>query len=674
MIPSTPVTPRITTRLTTRFRAQRARRAKLQQGTLGHPRIVATPQARRRVVARRISQKGIDEAERLVQPQTSDAALTKVQPVEKEAEMRPLEFGLIRRVFTYMEPHRVMRNWLFFAVFLRAAQLPALAALLTYIINGPLVNRDTRGTIIGGVGFLLLAAFTQVTLYYRSKLSLELGEAIVHDLRSAVFEHLQNMTMSYYHKTPVGRIISRMTSDIEVIRGLVQDVLFVSMIGLGQMIFAAAFMFYYDRVLFLMVLVLAPVLWGLNFYFRRRLSKALRAAQESLSRVTSTLAESVSGIRVTQSFVRQKVNARLFLHQVVEHSDYSMLAAKRSGALPPLLELNNQFFMVGLLLLGGYRILSPGVGEEVALVRADALVGYYLMAGTFFGPVTMIGNIYNQALSAMAGAERVFELLDTKPEFEDAPDAIVLPPIEGRVEFRDISFGYDPEHLVLQDINFVAQPGQTIALVGHTGSGKSSLIQLISKFYLPDSGQLLIDGYDIRQIEASSLHRQMGVVTQANFLFSGTVLDNIRVGRPDAEDEEVIEAARRLDVIDLIETMPEGFHTQVGERGEGISLGQRQIVCFVRAMLANPRIMILDEATSSVDTMTETRLQKALLTLLEGRTSFVVAHRLSTICDADMVLVLDHGRIIERGNHHQLLAEGGVYAHLYRQFVQASAA
>jgi ATP-binding cassette subfamily B protein len=351
-----------------------------------------------------------------------------------------------------------------------------------------------------------------------------------------------------------------------------------------------------------------------------------------------------------------------------------MLAARRSGALPPLLELNNQFFMVGLLLIGGFRILSPGVGDETAIVRTEALVGYYLMSSTFFGPVASIGNIYNQALAAMAGAERVFQLLDTKPEFADVPNAIALPPIEGRVEFRDVSFGYDPDHLVLRNINFTAEPGQVVALVGHTGSGKSSLIQLISKFYLPTSGQLLIDGCEIRDIEAESLHRQMGMVTQMNFLFTGTVLENIRVGRPDAADEEVVEAARALDVIDLIETMPEGFHTQVGERGEGISLGQRQLICFVRAMLTNPRIMILDEATSSVDTMTESRLQKALATLLEGRTSFVVAHRLSTIHDADVVLVLDHGRIIERGNHHQLLAEGGVYANLYRQFVQATAA
>jgi ATP-binding cassette subfamily B protein len=267
------------------------------------------------------------------------------------------------------------------------------------------------------------------------------------------------MTASFYHKTPAGRIISRMTSDIEVIRSLVQDVLFVSMVGLGQMIFAAAFMFWYDHVLFLMILVLAPVLWGLNLYFRRRLSKALRASQESMSQVTSTLAESVSGIRVTQSFVRQKFNARMFLDIIVEHSGHSMLAARRSGALPPLLEFNNQVFMTGLLLLGGFRILAPGVSEATAHVRAEALIGYYLMAGTFFGPVTSIGNIYNQALTAMAGAERVFQLLDTKPEFADEPDAVVLPPIEGRIEFRNLSFGYEPDQLVLHDINFTRTAG-----------------------------------------------------------------------------------------------------------------------------------------------------------------------------------------------------------------------
>jgi ATP-binding cassette subfamily B protein len=378
-----------------------------QRGALGHPTTTASVQARRQVVARRQEQVQRGERESVYNDLPAGASrLTHMRPVEQNEEMRPLEFWLIRRVFTYMKPHRVTRNWLLLAVLVRSMQLPALAALTTYVINGPLVERDVRGTIMGAAGFLLLAAITQWTMHYRSRLALELGEAVVHDLRRDVFAHLQTMTVSFYHKTPAGRIISRMTSDIEVIRSLVQDVLFVSMVGLGQMIFAAAFMFWYDHVLFLMILVLAPVLWAMNLYFRRRLSKALRASQESMSQVTSTLAESVSGIRVTQSFVRQKFNARMFLDIIVEHSGHSMLAARRSGALPPLLEFNNQLFMTGLLLLGGYRILGPGVSEATATVRAEALVGYYLMAGTFFGPVSTIGNIYNQALTAMAGAEQ----------------------------------------------------------------------------------------------------------------------------------------------------------------------------------------------------------------------------------------------------------------------------
>lgn len=658
-----------------RLRRATSRRA----GALGHPDSIATPQLRRQIIARRQitarrAKRGRNKESEATSPMAPESRLTQVESVEAEAQVRPLDFGLIWRVFAFMRPHRVKRNWLLLSVLVRAIQLPALAALLGFVINGPLANRDTQGMIKGAIGFLMLAAFTQLTQHFRSRLALEIGEAVVHDLRRDLFAHLQTMTMSYYQKTPLGRTIGRMTSDIETVRVLVQDVLFISLVALGQMLVAAAIMFWYDRVLFLMILALAPILWALNLYFRKRLSQAWRDAQESFSRVTSSLAESVSGIRVTQSFVRQEFNARLFLNLVVEHSNYSMAAARRSGALPPLLDLNNQLFMAGLLLLGGYRILGPGVSDAVSHTRAEALVSYYLMSANFFGPISMLGNLYNQSLTAMAGAERVFQLLDSKPEFSDDPGAQVLPPIKGRVEFCDLSFGYEPDQLVLRDINFTALPGQTIALVGHTGSGKSSLISLVSKFYLPTSGQLLIDGREIRKIQTQSLHQQMGIVSQVNFLFTGTVMENIRVGRPDASDEAVMEAARRLDVFDLIENMPQGFDTQVGERGDGISLGQRQIICFARVMLADPRIVILDEATSSVDTMTELRLQKALSALLEDRTSFVVAHRLSTIRHADKVLVLDQGRIVERGTHHQLLRAGKTYANLYRQFIRAGAA
>jgi len=276
-----------------------------------------------------------------------------------------------------------------------------------------------------------------------------------------------------------------------------------------------------------------------------------------------------------------------------------------------------------------------------------------------------------EELTAMAGAERVFGLLDTKPQWSDTPDAVELPDIQGRVELRDVCFEYEPGRAVLDKVNFVAKPGQTIALVGHTGGGKSTIIKLIARFYLPTQGQLLIDGYDTRAIRGQSLHRQMGIVLQTNYLFSGTVIDNIRFGRPEASDEQVVESLRRLDCLDLIEAMADGLETQVGEGGIAISLGQRQLICFARAMLADPRVLILDEATSAVDTVTEARIQKSLAVLLTGRTSFVVAHRLSTIRHADKVLVIDHGQIVERGNHQELLAANGTYANLYRQFIHA---
>jgi len=308
------------------------------------------------------------------------------------------------------------------------------------------------------------------------------------------------------------------------------------------------------------------------------------------------------------------------------------------------------------------------------MLQYESLFVFFNLVPLFFGPVSTIGRMYNQALTAMAGAERVFRLLDREPEQLDAPGAIDLPPIQGRVEFEDVQFAYNPQKQVLFDFNFTAEPGQTVALVGHTGSGKSTVIKLISKFYGLAGGTLRIDGHDIANVTSSSLIKQLGIVLQSNFLFTGTVMDNIKVGKPDATDQQVYEAARRLNCLDLLQTLPEGLHTMVGEAGGALSLGQRQLVCFTRAMLADPRILILDEATSSVDTMTEARIQEALAILLKNRTSFVVAHRLSTIRHADQVIVLDHGRIIERGRHTELLAEQGTYAELYRQFIKAAEA
>ena len=585
---------------------------------------------------------------------------------EDAEQFKPLEWGLIRRMFTYARPVKRELNILLVLTVIRSAQLPALIWASAAIISGPIAHHDIGGLPWAVLGYGVLALTTDVLFHWRQRYALEIGETVVNGLRAEIFAKTQRQPMSFFHRVKLGRIISRVTSDVESLRVGIQDVMFVSAIQFGQMVFTAIVMVRCDWVLFLVVAGLAPVLWGANRHFRVRLSHLTRAAQESFSRVTATLAESVNGIRVTQGFVRQETNAGLFRGLLADHSRYNMALARTSAKLTPLLELNSQFFVAILLLFGGWRVFDGAMS-------IDALITFFFLSNFFFSPIAVIGNQYNQALVAMAGAERVFRLIDTQPAWEDAPDAVALPKVAGqgaRVEFRKISFGYDPARLVLHEVDFVAEPGQTVALVGHTGSGKTSIINLAAKFYLPTCGELFIDGREVRTITSDSLHRQLGMVPQQNFLFSGTVLANLRLARPEATEAEVRAAAQQLDCLDLLEALPQGLHTEVGERGAGLSVGQRQLVCFTRALLADPRLVILDEATSSIDALTEARLQKALVTLLRGRTSFVVAHRLSTIRHADLVLVLDQGRVIERGTHTELLAGGGHYAALYRQFVQ----
>ncbi len=598
----------------------------------------------------------------------SDLGLVR-RPLEDDEDaeqFKPLEWGLIRRMFTYARPVKRQLNILLVLTVIRSAQLPALIWASAAIISGPIAHHDIGGLPWAVLGYGVLALTTDVLFHWRQRYALEIGETVVNGLRAEIFAKTQRQPMSFFHRVKLGRIISRVTSDVESLRVGIQDVMFVSAIQLGQMVFTAIVMVRCDWVLFLVVAGLAPVLWGANRHFRVRLSHLTRAAQESFSRVTATLAESVNGIRVTQGFVRQETNAGLFRGLLADHSRYNMALARTSAKLTPLLELNSQFFVAILLLFGGWRVFDGAMS-------IDALITFFFLSNFFFSPIAVIGNQYNQALVAMAGAERVFRLIDTQPAWEDAPDAVALPKVVGhgaRVEFRKISFGYDPSRLVLHEVDFVAEPGQTVALVGHTGSGKTSIINLAAKFHLPTCGELFIDGREVRTITSDSLHRQLGMVPQQNFLFGGTVLANIRLARPEATEAEVCAAAQQLDCLDLLEALPQGLHTEVGERGAGLSVGQRQLVCFTRALLADPRLVILDEATSSIDALTEARLQKALVTLLRGRTSFVVAHRLSTIRHADLVLVLDQGRVIERGTHTELLAGGGHYAALYRQFVQ----
>ena len=592
---------------------------------------------------------------------------------DDEEQFKPLDWRLVRRLLAYASPVRRKLSIMVALTVIRSAQLPALVLITALVIKGPIAHGDLHGIFLGTVGFVALAVVTDAMFHFRQRYALEIGETVVNGLRSEIFAKTQRQPMSFFHRMKLGRIISRVTSDVEAVRVGIQDVGFVSAIQFGQMAFTGMVLAYSDWKMFLVIVCMAPVLWVVNKHFRMKFSRLTRASQESFSRVTATLAESVSGIRVTQGFVRQDMNAGLFRSLLSDHSKYNVAIARTSAVLAPILELNSQFFVATLLVVGGWRVFH-------GTLQADDLIMFFLLANIFFSPITVIGNQYNQGLLAMAGAERIFRLIDTPPDWEDAPGAAALPdPRVGRsgagasgarIEFRGVSFGYDPSRLVLHDINFIAEPGKTVALVGHTGSGKTSIVNLVSKFYLPTAGEILIDGMEVRSITGRSLHRQMGMVHQQNYLFSGSVMENIRLAKPDATEDEVRGAAERLGCREVLAELQDGLQTQVGERGAGLSVGQRQLVCFMRALLANPRIVILDEATSSIDAVTEARLQRALATLLRERTSFVVAHRLSTIRGADLVLVLDQGRIIERGTHPALLEKGGHYAALYRQFVQ----
>lgn len=595
------------------------------------------------------------------------AQIQSASNADTEPARRPLNLKLLVRLFGYTQPHARQRNALFIICVIRSAQLPMLAWALGALIGGPITDRDLGLLTWGVLGFSLFAVMTEVVFYYRIKLSLNLGESVVHDLRQAVFSHLHRMPMSFFYRTKLGTIISRVNSDINAVRNGVQSVFFVTMVQIGQGLIAAAIMCWIDWVLFLCVLAMAPGLYLMTDIFRHRLSRATRDVQESFSRVTASLAEAVNGIRVTQGFAREDINAGLFRSLVADHSRYNLAVSRASALYLPILDLNTQFFTGVLLVVGGYRVLTPGIDMPL-----DGLIQFLFLAALLFQPVQIIGQMYNLALMSMAGAERVFRFLDTKPDWEDAPDARPVRLTEGKVEFRHVDFSYDGKTKVLRGVSFVARPGTTTALVGETGSGKSTILSLVSKFYLPAGGEVLFDGQRAEAITTPSLHRHLGVVQQQNFLFTGTALDNIRLGKPEATEDEVRACLDSLGCKDLIENLPEGLATVVGEKGTGISLGQRQLICFARALLPDPKFILLDEATSSIDAITELRLQNALAMLLSGRTSFVVAHRLSTIRRADQIILLGHGRVREVGSHRELVERGGAYAKLYRQFADAA--
>jgi len=587
---------------------------------------------------------------------------------DREEDRAPLRLDLIRRIASYARPYTARRNWLFILTFARGLQLPILAWMIGQTINGPIAGQNLRAIYLHAAIYLALVLFMIITLHFRQRFALELGEAVAHDMRSQLFQKLTALPMSFFNKTRFGRIISRLTSDIDSVRVAVQDVAFASTIQAVQMAVSALLMAWYNWKLFSLMLVLVPLIWVLNNKYRREVSHRLRKVQESWSRLTSSLAESVNGIRVTQAFVRQEINAGFFRKLVNVHGENNVGVAQASAVFIPLLQMKSQLFLGAMALIGGYGALQ---WHGWLHMDVGDLVMFFFLANLFFEPVQVIGNQYNQALTAMAGSERFFRMVDFEPEWKDRSTAKSISTIKGKVEFNDVHFEYQKGRPVLGGISFVAEPGQTVALVGHTGSGKTTVVALLQKFYLPSHGRILVDGHDLMEIASDSLHARMGSVQQNNFLFAGSIIDNIRLARPDATEMDVRNALQSLDCLDVLESLPQGLQTQVGEKSAALSLGQRQLICFARALLPDPRIVVLDEATSAIDSVTESRLQRALELLLRGRTAFVVAHRLSTIRNAGLVLVLDQGHIVERGTHNSLLSAGGVYSRLHDEFIGA---
>ncbi len=577
---------------------------------------------------------------------------------DKIAEQK-FNWKQLSRLFQYLKPYsKTMLPGAIVALLIGTAIRLLVPILIGVYAFDRVIKHGTETDLYRLVGIIAaLYLISYVCNYFRIKLTNRLGQFVIYDLRRDLFNHIQFLSNRFFDSRSAGSILVRIINDINSMQDLFTNGVINTLIDLLMLVGIFVILFTLSWQLALAVMVVIPVMFFISTKFRQKIRRAWQMVRVKMSKLNSHLNESLQGIRVTQAY-NQEVNNRAFFEGVNTDARESWRdATKQNAVFRPFVELANAVGSAILIWLGSFLILHQTISTGV-------FVSFAFYLGMFWEPISRLGNTYNQLLVAMASSERIFEFLDEKPNVFDSEDPVSMDAVKGRITFEDVEFAYDSKRKALNGINLDFKAGSTIALVGHTGSGKSTIANLIGRFYDPTGGAVKFDGIDIRDIKLAELRKEVSTVIQETFIFSGTIMENIRFGRAEATDEEVIAAAKAVGADPFIQQLANGYETEVEERGNVLSVGERQLLSFARAILANPKILILDEATSSIDTESELIIQRAMEKLLQGRTSIIIAHRLSTIRDADKIVVLEHGNSLEQGNHDELMAKKGKYYEL----------